>query len=561
MDSSYVKRIIAFSYALIILFFVGLGFCYSNETNDFFRENSIYFNDYWKIDGKYITFPYSNDETYTINNTLPTVFGDQLLILRCYYESFSVSIDGTEILESRKNILFGHETNVGKKEIWIPLAVDYTGKKIEVTITPQKSLYGSELNEAFISTRSAYCISQLKSNIPSVILFITFTVTGVLEIIISAYYIVKRAHLIRKLTFEALFFAGCFSLVSGQWIINETRIPFIAFGYTTGFSILNIISFLLMPIIFLEIARCIFIRIEKHDHVLDGIMAIVVLLGCLSALLGIYDWGELVYLAHALDIIVMCAVGYYSYNSITEEKKLSSRTSIAVANACFIVIAGYSLIRYIDNVDYNYIFMIIIDLMIYIMVQVGLIYRRIGLTVKEEKEFAQAKIYAFTDQLTGLGNRRHFYNLVEDYEKNKLPGDLTYIAIDVNRLKFYNDTLGHDAGDELLQGTAACMNLAFSSSPAANIFRMGGDEFSILIIADKKELEKKIAFLHAQLEHWHGKYISGITVALGYASVRDNPHKTIEELGNIADSMMYTDKQKFYESTGYDRRVQADNKK
>ena len=559
MDTRFRRRIIAFTYILIILLFIGLGFCYSNESNDYFRENSVTLNDYWKIDGKYISFPFSSDDTFTINNTLPTVFGDQLLVIRCYYKKYSVSIDGIEVLESRNNVLFGHNTDAGKKEIWIPLEVDYTDKKIEVTITPQKSLYGCELTEAFVTTRSAYCISQLKNNIPSVVLFILFTVTGVLEMIVSAIFILRRANLIRKLTFEALFYAGAFSVISGQWIINETRIPFIAFGYMTGFSILNIISFLLMPLMFFEIARCIFLRVGKSDMIIDGFIAITIVISCLLASLDIFEWGWLVYIAHFLDVLVMIMVGYYSYNSIREEKRLSNRTGIAVANGVFIILAGYSLIKYIDNVDYNYIFVIIIDLMLYIMVQIGLIYRRIGLSVREEKEFAQTKIFAYTDQLTGLGNRRHFYALIDDYEKNRLPHDLTYIAIDVNRLKYYNDTLGHDAGDELLTGTATCLKLAFSSSSTSNIGRLGGDEFAVLIIAIKNELEKRIKYFKTQLEHWRGNYVDGISVAIGYATVRDNPHCSIEDLSKIADNNMYEDKKEYYERTGYDRRGQDDN--
>ena len=172
MDTRFVKRIVAFVYAMIMLFIAGLGFCYTNESNDYFRENSVYINDYWKVNGKFISFPYSDDETFTISNTLPLVYGDQLLIIKSYYKSFTVSIDGTEILESRKNMLLGHETYVGKKEIWIPLSPEYSNKQIDIRITPQRSLYGSEITEAFISTRSAYCISQLKNNIPSVILFL-----------------------------------------------------------------------------------------------------------------------------------------------------------------------------------------------------------------------------------------------------------------------------------------------------------------------------------------------------------------------------------------------------
>ena len=229
MDWAFVRRLISLIYVSIILVFVGLGFCYSNETNDELRENMVYFDTYWNIDGKIITFPYSNHDEFTMSNTLPTVYGDQMLVLRAYYEYYEVYIDGQLILESRDNSLFDHTTNIGKKEIWIPLQAEYTGQKISIKINLQESLYGSEMTECIISTRSAYAITQLKKNIPSVILFVVFTVTGIIEAIIALFFILKRTHLIRKLTFEAMFYAGIFSIVAAQWIIQETRIPFIVF--------------------------------------------------------------------------------------------------------------------------------------------------------------------------------------------------------------------------------------------------------------------------------------------------------------------------------------------
>lgn len=555
MNYGLMRRIIGFTYTLIILLFIGLGFCYSNETNSYYRENASRFDDYWTVDGKLITFPYSNHEEFTMTNTLPKVYGDQILVLRCYYEHFTVSVDGKEILEDRPNKLFGRETNVGKKEIWVPLSEDYSGATISIRIKMQKALYGSELTEGFITTRSGYGIMQLKSNALSAIIFIIFTVTGVFEVIVAAFFILKRAHLIRKLSFEALFYAGWFSIVSAQWIINETRIPFILFGFMTGFSILTIISFLLMPLLFYSLSRTIYLRTNPIDNAIDIFMIVVILLSCLGAIYGYIQWGWLVYIAHALDVIALVMVSYYSFASVKKEQKLNARTGIALANGLFILIASYALFKYIVNINSSYTFFIIIDLMVYIMVQVGLVYRRIGLNVKEEKEFMQAKIYAFTDELTKLGNRRHFYTMIDDYEQNKLPHNLTYIAIDVNKLKFVNDNIGHDAGDELLIGTSQCIKEAFSSSPTTTISRMGGDEFAILIIAGKSEVETRIRNMKVMLSKWKGKYIDGITVAVGSAAVWENPDCSINDLSKIADKRMYEDKASFYKEIGEDRRT------
>lgn len=157
--------------------------------------------------------------------------------------------------------------------------------------------------------------------------------------------------------------------------------------------------------------------------------------------------------------------------------------------------------------------------------------------------------------MTKLGNRHHFYNVVEDYEKHKLPKDLTVIEIDVNRLKYYNDNMGHEAGDELLVGTAECIKRAFANSSTSTVGRLGGDEFGIIIVASELEVNKRLTNLRRYLSKWHGKYVEAISVAIGVASIREDRELNIESLTKIADERMYKDKQQFYESTGLDRRT------
>ncbi|MCR5415401.1 MAG: GGDEF domain-containing protein [Pseudobutyrivibrio sp.] len=554
MDWGLFRRVVAFAYAFTIFIFIGLGFSYSNEMGSDYCENTIIYNKGWKIDDRIITFPYGDDEVFTISNELPLVFGDQLLIIRAYYEDFEAEIDGKIIGEDRVNTLFGNETLIGNKEIWIPLQREYTGKTINIKIKMQKSLYGAEITDALITTRSAYAVASLKANIPSLILFIFLSVSGIIELCISSYFILKHTTVLRKLSFEALFYAGIFSIISAQWIINETRIPFIAFGHIVGFSVLTVVSFLLMPLMFLELSRAMFYRVSKVDNTIDFILAMTVLISISLCVQGTIDWGDLVYVAHALDFIVMILVGYYSGVRIKNEKEITTKTIIAIGNGLFIVIAGIGLIHYIININSNYTLIIILDLLMYISIQIGLIYRRIGLKVKEEKEFELAKIYAFTDELTGLTNRRFFYNKMEEYEKRELPGDLIIIEIDVNRLKFYNDNMGHEAGDELLKGTADCMRRAFGNCRDATISRMGGDEFSISLLTTKADLERRIIDFRNYLYNWNGKYINGISVALGYATVRENPGLSINDISKIADENMYEDKRLFYENSEFERR-------
>ena len=107
---------------------------------------------------------------------------------------------------------------------------------------------------------------------------------------------------------------------------------------------------------------------------------------------------------------------------------------------------------------------------------------------KQEENNAKLKaankelaFFATTDFLTGLLNRRHFFELAEQYCKelseHQLPG--TVAMIDVDFFKSINDTYGHQAGDELLKKVAQSIQACFNQ--ATLVGRLGGEEFAILL--------------------------------------------------------------------------------
>ena len=105
-----------------------------------------------------------------------------------------------------------------------------------------------------------------------------------------------------------------------------------------------------------------------------------------------------------------------------------------------------------------------------------------------EMELAEA---ARNDKLTGLPNRRVFMERLERAVRRQRNGELPLFALlflDFDRFKQVNDTLGHNAGDELLRQIAArlqrCLRRAdgLAADPSATLIsRFGGDEFLVLI--------------------------------------------------------------------------------
>lgn len=157
-----------------------------------------------------------------------------------------------------------------------------------------------------------------------------------------------------------------------------------------------------------------------------------------------------------------------------------------------------------------------------------------------------------TDRLTDCYNRRAYEEKLAEYSNFGMSEDLVYIAVDINGLKKANDTLGHQAGDELICGAATLLKNCFKEY--GNVYRIGGDEFAVMIHCDEKNLEERKDTLTRSMIKWKGKIVPQLAMSVGYAPLRECPNKSITELAKLADERMYDAKRNFYISTGQDRR-------
>ena len=160
-----------------------------------------------------------------------------------------------------------------------------------------------------------------------------------------------------------------------------------------------------------------------------------------------------------------------------------------------------------------------------------------------------------TDRLTGCLNRRAYEDDLKQYADTGTKNDFVYVAIDVNGLKYTNDTLGHAAGDELICGLAACMKKSFMSF--GKVYRIGGDEFAALIFAGAEQLERMKLNLNDSITSWKGKYVEQLTISAGYVQQCEFTNKSVFELAKIADQRMYDTKREYYQKNGHDRRTRG----
>lgn len=153
---------------------------------------------------------------------------------------------------------------------------------------------------------------------------------------------------------------------------------------------------------------------------------------------------------------------------------------------------------------------------------------------------------AYRDALTGLANRASYIECVNRLERQRneagLPKGIICLMFDLNDLKNINDVRGHRAGDRALTGAASALKRAFEQE-GAYLFRLGGDEFCVLLTDSTEQAAKAcLEQLKEELEAESLKAGFPICLAAGYALMDPDGTDTIETALNQADSRMYEDK-------------------
>ena len=149
------------------------------------------------------------------------------------------------------------------------------------------------------------------------------------------------------------------------------------------------------------------------------------------------------------------------------------------------------------------------------------------------------KKQAYTDQLTGRGNRYLFLSVLDKLIKKG--NKFAVCFMDLDGFKQINDTMGHDAGDELLVYLAITFDEKLPKNAVA--YRLGGDEFSIIIqnIKTTRDITKVLDYMKKQLEEpilIHGTLIS-LQYSLGISVFP-------EDADNKNDLIMYADDAMYY---------------
>ncbi|MGE8577563.1 MAG: diguanylate cyclase, partial [Burkholderia contaminans] len=152
---------------------------------------------------------------------------------------------------------------------------------------------------------------------------------------------------------------------------------------------------------------------------------------------------------------------------------------------------------------------------------------------------------ARTDGLTGLNNRRSFGEVLdlEWRRARRARSVFSLLFVDVDRFKAFNDTYGHQAGDDALAAVARCIGDNIRR-PADTAARYGGEEFVVILpdtpATGATEIAERIraAIDGLAIEHAESEF-GRVTASIGVASWAPGQEGEVESVIKAADEALY----------------------
>ena len=418
--------------------------------------------------------------------------------------------------------------SVGSNWCSIPLYPEDSGKTVGVVTEPAFSAAGRN-PEFYLGSRFEVVCSLLSQDLPQLVLAFICILLGLFIAGISFYLRVSG----RSFSSD-LVFLGVFSLLIGLWRVTDLRtITFTLSGSTVLLSYVTIGALFLCVIPLLIMLSRQFAGVFARPALWLSILASCAALGILGfQIFGLAEFRQTLPVCHILFIVTFAgalSASIYNYlRSPNARHKEALLFAGLLGGGVLLDLARF----YISGNSFGIIFTI----------AAFIVFTLIQFT----RSVLETSTLAYTDPQTGLFNKFRWDTLMNrEFSSGRGVG---MMMLDLNRLKYTNDTQGHDVGDQMIFNFSNILRNTLP--PNSSICRWGGDEFTVLITdATREAMEQYVRELQEAVDGYNrlGRG-PAIYFAAGFALSEEYPGLTGPDLLKKADEAMYRDKHSWYEA-------------
>lgn len=496
--------------------------------------------------------PVKKGDTITMERTFPadTDCTGHALLLQIKQAAVTVSIDGEPIHQYGQERIERNKT-VGSGYLPVDLPDDYAAKtlKLQFTVAEDKAFSSFEPIRVY-EWKNIYRIILTENRIP-LFLGCFLTIFGLVTCCITF------LAMLFSQKFTRILCISLFSVCIGLWTLCYYNVLLIFTMPLYTISLLEYLSLYLAPIPLIIYMREDAFALKRPAICTIYWVLFAVQLLATSVFLALHTI-DLVHCAATLKYMQVLILCHLIFSAVVEFMNL--RISRQLIHRLFLigmlVLSGsvcYDLVFYYFN---RYLGIAIsstkgiasVGLVIFIAMLLISFYLDMTQKMMQEKERDFLIKSAYTDELTQIHNRRYCMEYMTRVREMENP-DYTVFCFDLNNLKTTNDTYGHAQGDILIRSAADVIINAFE--PHGIVARMGGDEFIAIaetnnpeeISAMIREFRDNIAQKNEEIPDLH------LSIAFGYASCSPKEYN-IEKIYQIADDLMYENKQKMKKSSG-----------
>ena len=336
---------------------------------------------------------------------------------------------------------------------------------------------------------------------------------------------------------------GAFAIIMGIWTSSGSMVSQ-SFGDNPSFvRVLEYTALILLPVPVLTFIAAFTKSFRSKVFLAALALSLANFLFTFTAvLIGAVDYHDILFLTHGVIVIGVAAVIYLLAKNIRHSRRMPNKKLIF---AFLVMFAGgiIDLVRYYaigsqDTAKFSR-----MGLAVFILVFAVYELQQLFDLTRRGMELEVMEKLAHTDGLTGLYNRNALEEL-EERIKHEDSGQYIFIQLDINGLKAINDTYGHAAGDSHISAAAEILLESFEGQ---RVFRMGGDEFLVVISGDNcaEILDRGIRRFN-ELQKEYNETVDGdrrLEIAYGTAEYEASSHDP-EEAERVADLRMYECKNK-----------------